>query len=86
MAVLQFNPNMAPDSAFVPGTLKHLVVGNRGRLMDPRRTPIRTDGERTLLFDLDTVIQRLAQDSPSHPSALQLVGMYHNLLRRWAEL
>lgn len=35
----QFNPNMAPDSAFVPGALKYLLVGNRGRWMDPRRTP-----------------------------------------------
>lgn len=35
----QFNPDMAPDSAFVPGALKHLVVGNHGRWMDPRRTP-----------------------------------------------
>src|SRR5688572_17187833 len=40
MAIHQFNPNMAPDSAFVAGSLKHLVVGNRGRLLDPRRTPI----------------------------------------------
>ena len=24
-----FNPDMAPDSAFVPGELKHLVAGNR---------------------------------------------------------
>lgn len=39
--VHRFNPDMLPDTAFVPGTLKHLVVGNRGRLLDPRRTPIR---------------------------------------------
>lgn len=37
----QANPDMLPDSEFVPGTLAHLVVGNRGRLLDPRRTPIR---------------------------------------------
>jgi len=37
--VHQFNPDMAPDSEFVRGALKHLVVGNRGRWMDPRRTP-----------------------------------------------
>lgn len=30
----------APDSAFAPGELRHLVVGNRGRLLDARRTPI----------------------------------------------
>src|SRR5687768_18123784 len=47
---------------------------------------IRDDGQRTLLFDLDTAIQRLAADHPDHPSAVQLTGVYHNLLRRWAEL
>ena len=38
-SVHQFNPDMAPDSEFVPGALKYLLVGNRGRWMDPRRTP-----------------------------------------------
>jgi PKHD-type hydroxylase len=47
---------------------------------------VRDDGKRTLLFDLDTAIQRLNQDLPDHPSALQLTGVYHNLLRRWADL
>jgi PKHD-type hydroxylase len=47
---------------------------------------VRDDGERTLLFDLDTAIQRLNQDAPDHPSAVQLVGVYHNLLRRWADV
>lgn len=47
---------------------------------------IRSDGDRTLLFDLDTAIQRLTHDQPDHPSAVQLTGLYHNLLRRWAEL
>jgi PKHD-type hydroxylase len=47
---------------------------------------LRDDGQRTLLFDLDTAIQRLTVDMPDHPAALQLTGVYHNLLRRWAEL
>jgi PKHD-type hydroxylase len=47
---------------------------------------VRDDGERTLLFDLDTAIQRLAAESPDHPSAVQLTGVYHNLLRRWADV
>lgn len=47
---------------------------------------VHDDGQRTLLFDLDTGIQRLNQDAPDHPSAVQLTGVYHNLLRRWAEL
>jgi PKHD-type hydroxylase len=47
---------------------------------------VRDDAERTLLFDLDTAIQRLSADAPDHPAAVQLTGVYHNLVRRWAEL
>jgi PKHD-type hydroxylase len=47
---------------------------------------LRDDGERTLLFDLDTAIQRLTVDMPHHPAAVQLTAVYHNLLRRWAEM
>ena len=47
---------------------------------------LRDDAERTLLFDLDTAIQRLTVDIPDHPAALQLTGVYHNLLRRWANV
>ena len=47
---------------------------------------VRDDGRRTLLFDMDTAIQQIARDTPSHPSVVQLTGVYHNLLRQWAEL
>jgi PKHD-type hydroxylase len=47
---------------------------------------VRDDGERTLLFDLDTAVQRLARDLPDHKSTLELTGVYHNLLRRWADV
>jgi PKHD-type hydroxylase len=47
---------------------------------------IRDDGERTLLFDLDTSIQRLTLEVPDHPSVVQLTAVYHNLLRRWAHV
>ena len=47
---------------------------------------VRDDGQRSLLFDLDLAIQRLNTDHPNHPSAIQLTGVYHNLLRQWAEL
>jgi PKHD-type hydroxylase len=47
---------------------------------------IRDDGQRTVLFDLDTAIQRLTVDLPNHPAAVQLTAVYHNLLRRWAEM
>jgi PKHD-type hydroxylase len=47
---------------------------------------IRDDGQRSILFDLDVAIQRLSADHPNHPSAVQLTGVYHNLLRQWAEV
>ncbi len=47
---------------------------------------IRDDGQRALLFDLDVAIQRLNRDLPQHPSPVQLTGVYHNLLRQWAEV
>jgi PKHD-type hydroxylase len=47
---------------------------------------IRDDGERTLLFDLDNVTQRLTAEQPNGPNAVKLTGIYHNLLRRWAEV
>ena len=47
---------------------------------------VRDDGERTLLFDLDTAIQRVSVDASANPAAVQLTGVYHNLLRRWAEV
>ena len=47
---------------------------------------VRNDCDRTLLYDLDSAIQRLAKDSPGNPIGVQLTGVYHNLLRRWAEM
>ena len=44
---------------------------------------VRDDADRAVLFDLDQSIQRLA---PEHPSAIALTGVYHNLLRRWADV
>jgi len=51
---------------------------------------IRDDGKRSLLLDLDQGIQRLVRDLPEQAAAkqtaVQLTGVYHNLLRQWAEV
>ncbi len=47
---------------------------------------IRSDAQRTLLFDLDNATQRVNRDMPTNPAAVQLTGIYHNLLRQWAEV
>ena len=46
---------------------------------------IRDDSRRRLLFELDASIQRLTQTGADAASLLQLTGVYHNLLRQWAE-
>ena len=47
---------------------------------------VRDGAERALLFDLDMAIQRISTASPDHPAVIQLTGVYHNLLRRWADV
>ncbi len=47
---------------------------------------VRDDGERTLLFDLDTAIQQIAHEVPNSPAPVHLTAVYHNLLRRWADM
>jgi PKHD-type hydroxylase len=80
----------AGDMVLYPSTSLHHVRpvtrGSRLAAFFWIQSMVRDDGERTLLFDLDTAIQRLNHDSPDHPSALQLTGVYHNLLRRWADV
>jgi PKHD-type hydroxylase len=47
---------------------------------------VRDDGARRLLFDLDQGVQAVAADrGQADPAVIQLTGVYHNLLRRWAE-
>jgi PKHD-type hydroxylase len=45
---------------------------------------VRDDAERTLLFDLDTAIQRLTAANADEQARLTLTNCYHNLLRKWA--
>ncbi len=48
---------------------------------------VRDDGQRTLLYQIDGTIQRLAARlSHKDPEVVSLTGTYHNLLRRWAEV
>lgn len=47
---------------------------------------VRDEGARGMLYDLDCAIQHLGAAVPDHPAVTQLTGVYHNLLRRWAEV
>lgn len=73
-----------------PGTSLHRVTpvtrGARLASFFWIQSMIRSDGDRTLLYDLDTAIERLAKEIPGNQAGVQLTGVYHNLLRRWAEM
>ncbi len=47
---------------------------------------VRSDADRSLLFDLDMSIIRLRQQLGDSESVVALTGVYHNLLRRWADI
>ena len=47
---------------------------------------VRDDAERTLLFDMDMAIVRLRQQVGDTAPVVALTGVYHNLLRRWANV
>jgi PKHD-type hydroxylase len=47
---------------------------------------VRDNGQRSMLFEMDVAIQRLGAENALHPSVVQLTGVYHNLLRQWAEM
>lgn len=48
---------------------------------------VRDDADREALFRMDVAIQRVNADKgPKDPAVLELTALYHNLLRRWAEV
>jgi PKHD-type hydroxylase len=70
-------------------SLHHVRPITRGRRIASFfwiQSMVRDDSQRALLFDLDTAIRGLGADQPAHPSLVQLTGVYHNLLRTWAEV
>lgn len=79
----------AGDMVLYPASSLHRVMpvtrGTRFASFFWIQSMIRDDAQRTLLFDLDNSIQRISRDMPNHPSAVSLAGVYHNLLRMWAE-
>ncbi|QXQ04786.1 Fe2+-dependent dioxygenase [Sphingosinicellaceae bacterium] len=48
---------------------------------------VRSESDRAMLFELDQAVQGLgALQGAGHPEIVRLTGVYHNLLRRCAEL
>lgn len=79
----------AGDMVLYPGTSVHRIEpvtrGTRLAAFFWIQSHVREDARRTILFELDTAIQRLAADVPKHASLVDLAGVYHNLLRTWAD-
>jgi PKHD-type hydroxylase len=47
---------------------------------------VRDDARRRLLFEMDASIETLRRGAADAQAVLQLTGIYHNLLRSWAEV
>lgn len=80
----------AGDMILYPASSLHRVEPvTRGRRVASFfwiQSMVRDDGARQTLFDLDSSIQALAAtQGHDHPAIVRLTGVYHNLLRRWAD-
>jgi PKHD-type hydroxylase len=80
----------AGDAILYPATSLHHVTpvtrGVRLAAFTWIQSVVRDEGARTLLFELDAAIQQLPNGEDAAASRLQLTNIYHNLLRRWADL
>jgi PKHD-type hydroxylase len=46
---------------------------------------VRDDTRRSILLELDDTLQHLARGGADHDACVRLAGIYHNLLRQWAD-
>lgn len=84
----------AGDMVLYPSTSLHRVEpvtqGTRLCSFFWLQSMVRSDERRSLLFDMDISIQRLLGGMPDQglvrETTTQLSGVYHNLLRQWAEM
>lgn len=80
----------AGDLVVYPATSLHRVEPvTRGLRLSSffwAQSTVRDDWQRTLLFDLDTTIQKLRHKLGDNEETVALTSHYHNLLRQWAEL
>ncbi len=79
----------AGDMILYPGTTIHRVEpvtrGARICAFFWVQSMVREDAKREQLFELDTALQALGRDNADHPSLVKIAGVYHNLLRLWAD-
>src|SRR5262249_9097820 len=81
----------AGDLVLYPASSLHMVTpvtrGARIASFFWLQSMIRDTHARTMIFDLDTAIQSLADRlGRDDPETVKLTGIYHNLIRHWAEV
>src|ERR1700710_2480296 len=81
----------AGDLVLYPASSLHLVApvtrGMRVASFFWLQSMVRDTHARSLIFDLDTAIQALvARLGRDDPETVKLTGIYHNLIRIWAEV
>jgi len=81
----------AGDMILYPATSLHRVApitrGSRWSSFFWAQSMVKSDEQRTLLYDLDAAIQKLSvKVGQGDPEVVALTGTYHNLLRMWAEV
>lgn len=80
----------AGDSILYPAGSLHQVTpvtqGQRLASFFWVQSMVRDPQQRSLLFDMDTAIQALRQSDADEHAIVQLTGVYHNLLRQWAQV
>jgi len=70
------------------GTLHRVMPVTRGVRLAAFfwvQSMVRDEGRRAILFDLDGSIQQLGRTGADHDACVRLAGVYHNLLREWAD-
>ncbi|ANY15235.1 Fe2+-dependent dioxygenase [Bordetella pseudohinzii] len=81
----------AGDMVLYPASsLHHVTPVTRGARVSAFfwiQSMVRADADRATLYQLDQSVQQLAAERGQNDAAVvQLTGIYHNLIRRWAEL
>lgn len=80
----------AGDMVLYPATSRHRVEsvtrGSRWCSFFWIQSMVRDGEARATLFDLDAAIQSLRARYGESEEAVRLTGVYHNLVRRWAEV
>ena len=79
----------AGDLVLYSATSKHHVTsitrGSRWSSFFWIQSMIRDEAARTMLFELDNAIQALRGKHGESEELVSLTGLYHNLVRRWAD-